>query len=82
MKPFLCDVVAQAEDERGVDLVEVAERGSTPGRRRADSTTSSSSANCARAGEHRAVGVDDDAEPSKTSSSWPPTRLQSAIGTP
>ena len=75
----LGDVVAQAEDERAVDLGEVGERlGDRAGAGESRSQTSSSSSNCAA----RAITAPSASRtklwPSKTSSSWPPTRLQKA----
>ena len=80
----LRDVVAQAEDERAVDLGEVGERLGDPARagRQATSQTSSSSSNCAARAITSPLGSRTKLWPSKTSSSWPPTRLQKAKWAP
>ena len=80
----LLDVVAQAEDERLVDLVEVGERlGERPGRRPRGPRRPAAPPRTGRRGRappRRATTSR--LWPSKTSSSWPPTRLQKAKQAP
>ena len=80
LEAVLGDVVAQTQHQRPVDLVEVGQRlgDRGPAPSAGTSQTSSSSSNWAARASSSPSGPVTRLWPSKTSSSWPPTRLQKA----